>query len=54
MASAQAAAPEPHKEIFRPADHIINARFEAEAARIAQSVELPMVTFPPSFGSYGR
>jgi hypothetical protein len=54
VATAVAAAPQPHQEIFQGADHIINARFEAEAARIAQSVELPMIAPPASFGAYRR
>ena len=54
VANAVAAAPAAHREVFQGADHIINARFEAEAARIAQTVELPMIAPPVSFGVYRR
>ena len=54
VAKAVAAAPQPHEEIFRGADHIIHGRFQTEAARIARSVELPMIAPPASFGAARR
>ncbi len=42
--------PVPHQEVFEAADHLIRARFKQEAARIARTVDLPMVARPSRFG----
>ena len=53
-ATPAAAVPEPHPEVFQGADHIIKARFQEEAARIARAVELPVIAPPAGFGGSGR